>query len=76
MRIILYCLELDDFTARKTACEAFLALGITLTDTMNEFTDEIIGILTKAKTDRSKPVREAAIEAFAFYKDIQNPNRR
>lgn len=70
MRVVLFCLELDDFTARRTACEAFLTLGITLTNTMIEFADEIVGILGKAKTDRSKPVREAAIEAFGFYKEI------
>lgn len=67
---MLNCLNSEDFNTRKQAVDALYTIGAVVADSTAEFAGLILSELNKARTDRSKPVRDSALEALNLYKEL------
>jgi len=61
----------DDPNSRKSAIDLFYTFGAVVPNAVEPYAGEIVQLLAKCRTDKVKPVRDAAIETLGVYKDMR-----
>ena len=61
----------DDPNSRKSAIDLFYTFGAVVPNAVEPYAGEIVQLLSKCRTDKVKPVRDAAIETLGVYKDMR-----
>lgn len=67
---ILNCINNEDFNCRKQMMDALYTLGAVVPSAVAPFARDIMNVLNRARTDKVKPVRDAAGEAINLYKKL------
>jgi hypothetical protein len=67
---LLNCINNDDFNCRKQMMDALYTLGAVVPSSVAPFAMDVMNILNRARTDKVKPVRDAAGEAINLYRKL------
>lgn len=70
MPALLQSVSDEDFATRKQALDALYTLAAVVPNSVAPFSFEVMQLLNKARSDKVKPVRDAAIEAISLYKNL------
>lgn len=68
---MIQCLNSSDFMTRKHCIDAIYTIGAVLPETAKPLAANLISVINTCRADKSKPVRDAALEALAVYKHLQ-----
>lgn len=71
---VVKCVNSEDLVTRKHCMNVLYTLGALLPEDVTPLRTEIVAVSNNCKTDRAKPVREAALETIAVYKKLNSPD--
>jgi hypothetical protein len=61
----------EEFSTRKAAADCIYTIAVVLPQPVKPYAPELIEVLLRLKSDRVKPVREAAAEALSALKELE-----
>ena len=70
VEVVISCMESSDWNTRKSAIDCAYTFGVVIPDSARNHAADFYQILNKCRSDKIKPVREAAVEAANVYKDL------
>jgi len=63
-------MESSDWNTRKSSIDCAYTFGVVIPDAARSYAGDFFQVLNKCRSDKIKPVREAAVEAANVYKEL------